>query len=79
MGIHGGRLGSAPVYKGGDYNPQVMGSGPQTDTEPVFNETSTEMDYQLVPITSDQIKQFGKKIKVNASVSTWFLLQCQTF
>lgn len=40
-----------------------MGSELQTDTEPVFNETFTEMDYQLVPITSDQIKQFGKKNK----------------
>lgn len=56
-------LGSAPVYKGDDYNPQVMGNGPQTDTEPVFNETSKEMDYQLVPITSDQIKQFEGKNK----------------
>lgn len=38
-----------------------MGSAPQTDIEPVLNETSKGMDYQLVPITSDQIKQFGEE------------------
>lgn len=51
------------MYKGDDYDPQVLGSGPQTDTEPVFNETSKGVDYQLVPITSDQIKQSGGKNK----------------